>query len=194
MPEEKRLIAELVDRDNERIAAQSALTYPKYSISPEEFQQLAMATELARGKVAAVRVRLRSIRAAKGRKKDSHDLHKLQNAPNELSEEIDTITYASEAGKEQLPSPEANEAYRERYRRLETIREKLANLTFAMASVDGTPSNAQSDVGEALQKLQSAQTNLVDVETHLNKAEGADANDQHELPRRRFPRAMWRMI
>jgi chromosome segregation ATPase len=182
MPEEKRLIAELVDRDNERIAAQSALTYPKYSISPEEFQQLAMATELARGKVAAVRVRLRSIRAAKGRKKDSHDLHKLQNALNELSEEIDTISYASEAAKEQLPSSEANEAYRERHRRLETIREKLANLTLAMASVDGKPlGNAQSDVGEALQKLQSAQTNLVDVETHLNKAEGADANDQHEI-------------
>jgi hypothetical protein len=104
MPEEKRLIAELVDRNNESIAAQSALTYPKYCISIEEFQQLATATELARGNVTAVRLRLRSLRAAKGRKKDSHDVHKLQNALNELSEEIDTITYASETGKEQLPS------------------------------------------------------------------------------------------
>jgi soluble cytochrome b562 len=183
MPEEKRLIAELVDRDNERIAARSALAYPKHSMSTDGFQQLAMATELAKGKVAAVRVRLRSLRAAKGRKKDSHDVHKLQNALNELSEEIDTITYASETGKEQLPSPEANEAYRERHRRLETIREKLANLTLAMESVDGKPpGNAQSDVGEALQKLQSAQTNLVNVVTHLNKAEGADANDaQNEI-------------
>jgi chromosome segregation ATPase len=180
MPEEQRLIAELVDRDNERLAAQSALARPRHSISMGEFQQLAMATELARGKVAAVRVRLRSLRTAKLRKRDSHDLHKLQNALNELAGEIDTITYASEAGKEEPPSPEANEAYRERYWRLETIREKLANLTLAMESVDGkSPSlaNAQSDIGEALQKLQSAQTKLVDVETHLNNAEGANAAD-----------------
>jgi hypothetical protein len=65
MPEEKRLIAELEDRDRERLEAQSALTHPQHSISMDEFQQLAIATELARGKVAASRVRLRSLRAAK---------------------------------------------------------------------------------------------------------------------------------
>jgi hypothetical protein len=184
MPEEKRLIAELEDRDQERFAAQSALAHPRHSISMDEFQQLAMATQLARRKVAAVRVRLRSLRQAKVRKKDSDDLHKLQNALNELSEEIDTITYASETGKEQTPSPEANAAYQDRYRRLETIREKLANLTLAMESVDGkppSPAHPQSDIGEALQKLQCAQTKLDDVETHLNKAKGADAKDQNEI-------------
>jgi chromosome segregation ATPase len=183
MPEEKRLIAELQDRDQERITAQSALAHPKHSISMDEFQELAMATGLARGKVAAVRVRLRSLRQAKVRKRDSHDLHKLQNALNGLAEEIDTITYASEAAKEHTPSSEENAAYRERYRRLETIREKLANLTLAMDSVDGKPplANAQSDIGKALQKLQNAQTKLDDVEIYLNKAEGADANDQQEI-------------
>jgi hypothetical protein len=180
MPEEKRLIAELEDRDQERLTAQSALTHPRHSISMGEFQQLAMATQLARAKVAAVRVRLRSLRQAKVRKKDSHDLHQLQNALNELAEEIDTITYAGETAKEQTPSPEANAGYQERYRRMETIREKLANLTLAMDSVDGKPpslAHAQSDIGEALQKLQSAQTKLDDVEIHLNKAGGADAGD-----------------
>ena len=184
MPEEERLIAELGDRDQERLAAQSALAQPQHYISMDEFQQLAKATQLARGKVAAVRVRLRSLRQAKGRRKDSYDLHKLQNALNELAEEIDTITYAGEAAKEQTPSPEASTAYQERYQRLETIREKLANLALAMDSVDGKSpilANAQSDIGEALQKLKSAETKLNDVETHLNNAEGADANDQHEI-------------
>jgi hypothetical protein len=96
-------------------------------------------------------------------------VHKLQNAINGLAEEIDTITYAGEAGKEQAPGPEANAAYRERYRRLETIREKLAELTLTMESVGGKPrspncANAPSDIGEALQKLQSAVSNLDDLE------------------------------
>jgi len=115
------------------------------------------AAELAQGKVDAVRVRLRSLRTAKRRKKDSHDLHKLQNALNGLGEEMATITYAGETGKEQTPGPEAVAAYQERYRRLETIREKLAELAHVMDSVDdklrGSPSraNAHSDIGKALQ-------------------------------------------
>lgn len=186
MPEEKRLIAKLSDCDQDRRATQSALSNAQHSVLPAEYRQLAQAAELARGKVNAVRVRLRSLRAAKLRKKDSHDLHKLQNALNELAEEIDTITYASEAGKEQTPGPEATTAYRERYRRLESIREKLADLTLVMDSVDGKPrspsrANAHSDIGEALHKLQSAESNLDDVETHLNNAEGAHADDQDEI-------------
>jgi hypothetical protein len=169
MPEEKRLIAELIVCDQDRLAAHSALSHPQHSVLPDEYRELAKAAELARGKVAAVRVRLRSLRTAKLRKKDSHDLHKLQNALNGLAEEIDTITYAGEAGKEQAPGPEANAAYRERYRRLETIREKLAELTLTMESVGGKPrspncANAPSDIGEALQKLQSAVSNLDDLE------------------------------
>jgi hypothetical protein len=53
-----------------------------------------------------------------------------------------------------------------------------------MDSVDGKPpslANAQSEVVEALQKLQSARTKLDDVEAHLNKAEGSDANDQFQI-------------
>ena len=186
MPEEERLIAELGDRDQERLAAQSALAQPQYYISMDEFQQLAKATQLARGKVAAVRVRLRSLRQAKGRRKDSYDLHKLQNALNELAEEIDTITYAGEAAKEQTSSPKAVAAHQERFRRLQTIREKLAELAHVMDSADGEPrspslANANSDIGEALQKLQSAESHLDDVETHLNNVEGAHVRDQDEI-------------
>lgn len=186
MPEEKRLIAELIVCDQDRLAAHSALSHSQHSVLPNEYRELAKAAELARGKVAAVRVRLRSLRTAKLRKKDSHDLHKLQNALNGLAEEIDTITYAGEAGKEQAPGPEANAAYRERYWRLETIREKLAELTLTMESVGGKPrspncANAPFDIGEALQKLQSAASNLDDLETHLNNAEGANADDRNEI-------------
>ena len=184
MPEEKRLIAELKDCDQDRLAAQSALTDPQQLLFPEEHQKLTEAVELARGKGDAVRVRLRSLRTAKRRKKDSHDVHKLQNAINGLAEEIDTITYAGEVGKEQAPSPEGSAAYQERYQRLEKIRDKLSELALVMDSVDDkppSPANAQSDIGEALQKLKSAETKLNDVETHLNNAEGADANDQHEI-------------
>jgi chromosome segregation ATPase len=103
-----------------------------------------------------------------------------------LGEEIDTITYAGEAGKEQTPGPAASAAYRGRHVRLEAIREKLAELTLVMDSVDGKPrspgrANAHSDIGEALQKLQSAESNLDDVETHLNNVEGALAYDQDEV-------------
>ena len=124
MPEEKRLIAELKDRDQDRLAAESALTGPQHLLFPEEYRKLAEAAELARGKGDAVRVRLRSLRTAKRRKKDSHDVHELQGALNELAEEIDTITYASEAGKEQAPSPERSAAYQERYQRLGKIRKQ----------------------------------------------------------------------
>ena len=196
MPEEKRLIAELKDCDQDRLAAQSALSSPQHFILPDEYRQLAKAAELARGKVDAVRVRLRSLRVAKLRKKDSHDLHKLQDALNELAEEIDTITYDSEAGKEQAPGPEATTAYHERYRRLETIREKLADLTLVMDSVDGkprSPSRANATpIGEALQKLQSAESNLDDVETHLNNAEGLTRMTRTRLPLQKAPLTMWR--
>jgi DNA repair exonuclease SbcCD ATPase subunit len=98
---------------------------------------------------------------------------------------MDTITYASEAGKEQTPGPEARAAYRERYQRLETIREKLAELTLVMESVDSKPRSPScanaSDIGEALQKLQSAKSSLGDVETHLNNAQGAHPDDQDEI-------------
>jgi hypothetical protein len=65
---------------------------------------------------------------------------------------------------------------------LETIREKLAELTLTMESVGGKPrspncANALSDIGEAQQKLQSAVSNLDDLETHLNNAEGAHAQE-----------------
>jgi chromosome segregation ATPase len=187
MPEEKRLIAELEDCDRDRLAAQSALSHLHRSVSVDEYQQLAKAAELARGKVDAVRVRLRSLRTAKSRKKDSHDLHQLQNALNGLGEEMATITYAGEAGKEQTPGPEAVAAYEERYRRLETIREKLAELAHVMDSVDdnprGSPSraNAHSDIGKALPKLKSAESNLDQVETHLKNVEEAHADDQDEI-------------
>jgi chromosome segregation ATPase len=187
MPEEKRLIAELEDCDRDRLAAQSALSHLQQSVSMDEYQQLAKAAELARGKVDAVRVRLRSLRTAKRRKKDSHDLHKLQNALNGLGEEMATITYAGEAGKEQTPGPEAVAAYEERYRRLETIREKLAELAHVMDSVDdkprGSPSraNAHSDICKALPKLKSAESHLDQLETHLKNVEGAHADDQDEI-------------
>jgi chromosome segregation ATPase len=152
----------------------------------DELQQLAKAAELARGKVDAVLIRLRSLRTAKRRKKDSHDLHKLQNALNGFGEEIDTITYAGEAAKEQTSSPKAVAAHQERSRRLQTIREKLAELAHVMDSADGKPrspslANANSDIGEALQKLQSAESNLDDAETHLNNVEGAHVRDQDEI-------------
>jgi hypothetical protein len=186
MPEEKRLIAELRVRDQERLATQFALSRPQLSILVDGYQQLAKAAELARSKVDAVRVRLRSLRTAKLRQKDSHDLHKLQNALNELAEEIDTIAYASEAGKEQIPGPAAIAACQARYQRLEIIRDKLAGLAYVMDSVDGKPglpsrASAQSDIGEALRKLQSAKSNLDDVKTRLNNAEGARAIDQDEI-------------
>ena len=185
MPEEKRLIAELKDCDQDRLAAQSALTDPQQLLFPEEHQKLTEAVELARGKGDAVRVRLRSLRTAKRRKKDSHDVHKLQNAINGLAEEIDTITYAGEVGKEQAPSPEGSAAYQERYQRLEKIRDKLSELALVMDSVDGRPRSpsraSATDTGDALQKLQSAESNLDDVETHLNNAEGAHSGDQDEI-------------
>jgi chromosome segregation ATPase len=186
MPEEKRLIAELEDCNRDRLAAQSALSHAQRGVSKDEFQQLAKAAELARGKVDAVLIRLRSLRTAKRRKKDSHDLHKLQNALNGFGEEIDTITYAGEAAKEQTSSPKAVAAHQERFRRLQTIREKLAELAHVMDSADGKPrspslANANSDIGEALQKLQSAESNLDDAETHLNNVEGAHVRDQDEI-------------
>jgi chromosome segregation ATPase len=186
MPEEKRLIAELKDCNQDSLAAQSALTDPQHFVFPDEYRQLAQAAELARGKVDAVRVRLRSLRLAKRRKKDSHHVHELQDALNQLAEEIDTITYAGEVGKEQAPSLEVSAAYQERFQRLEKIRNKLAELTLVMDSVDDkprspSPASANSDIGEALQKLQSAESHLDDVETHLNNAEGAHSGDQDEI-------------
>jgi hypothetical protein len=55
-----------------------------------------------------------------------------------------------------------------------------------MESVGGKPrspncANAPSDIGEALQKLQSAVANLDDLEIHLNNAEGAHADDRDEI-------------
>ena len=186
MPEEKRLIDELRVCDQDRLATQSALSHPTRILLADGYQQLAKAAELARLKVDAVRVRLRSLRTAKLRNKDSHDLHKLQNALNGFAEEIDTITYASEAGKEQTPGSVAIAACQARYCRLETIRDKLAELTCVMDSVDGKPrspssASAQPDIGEALQRLRSAVSNLDDVVTHLNHAEGARATDQDEI-------------
>ena len=187
MPEEeKRLIAELKDCDQDRLATYSALSHAQQCVSMDGYQQLVKAAEVARGKVDAVRVRLRSLRTAKLRKKDSHDLHKLQEALNGLAEEIDTITYAAEVGKEQTPGPESTAAYQERYRRLETIRGKLAELTAVMQSVDSKPTspsgaNAHSDIDGALQKLQSTKASLGDVETHLNNAEGAHPVDRDEI-------------
>jgi chromosome segregation ATPase len=69
---------------------------------------------------------------------------------------------------------------------LQTIREKLAELAHVMDSADGKPrspslANANSDIGEALQKLQSAESNLDDAETHLNNVEGAHVRDQDEI-------------
>jgi DNA repair ATPase RecN len=186
MPEEKRLIAELTGCDQERIAAQSALSSPKQSVLIDGYQHLAKTAELARRKVDAVRVRLASLRTAKCRKKDSHDLHKLQNALHELAEEVDTITYAAEVCKEQTQSPGTIAAHCERYQRLETIRDKLAELTLVMESVDSKPrspsrANGFSDIGEALQKLHSAESNLDAVETHLNNAKGSHADDEDEI-------------
>src|SRR4029077_7435667 len=113
------------------------------------------------------------------------DVHKLQNAINGLAEEIDTITYAGEVGKEQAPSPEGSAAYQERYQRLEKIRDKLSELALVMDSVDGRPRSpsraSATDTGDALQKLQSAESNLDDVETHLNNAEGARSADKYEI-------------
>jgi hypothetical protein len=181
MPEEKRLIVELRGCDQERIAAQAALSNPQESVLIDGFRQLAKAAELARGRVDAVQVRLRSLRTAKRRKKDSDTLHKLQNALNGLAEEIDTITYAGEVYKEQAQGPEVIAAHHERYQRLETIREKLAELTLVMECVDGKPRSPSPTDLYALQKLQSAESNLDAVETHLNNAEGAHAVDQDEI-------------
>jgi DNA repair exonuclease SbcCD ATPase subunit len=162
------------------------LSHPQHSVLIDEYRELAKAAELARGRVEAIRIRLRSLRTAKVRKKDSHDLHELQNSLNGLAEEIDTITYASETGKEQTPGSEANAAYQERYQRMETIREKLAELTLVMNSVRGkvrssSRANAHFDTGEALKNLQSAELNLHEVQTYLNNAEGAHADGQDKI-------------
>jgi hypothetical protein len=142
MPEEKRLIAELRDCDQDSLASQSALSHPQKSVLPDGYQQLVKAAGIARAKVHAVRDRLRSLREAKLRRKDSHDLHKLHNRLNELGEEIDTITYAGEASKEQAPSPEVTAARQKRHQRLEIIRERLAKLNSVMDSVDGSPDHS----------------------------------------------------
>jgi chromosome segregation ATPase len=186
VPEEERLLAELLARDQDRLEAQSALSHPQHILLVDAYYQLAKAVDVARGRVDAVRVRLQSLRAAKLRKKDSQDLHRLQSALNALGEEIDTITYAAEAAKEQTPGPEANAAYQARYQRLEAIREKLAELTNVMDSVGSKPrsprrANAQSDIGEALQQLRSAESNLENVQIHLNIAEGTHPNDQGKI-------------
>ena len=76
MPEEKRLIAELIVCDQERLATQFALSRLQRSVLVDGYEQLAKAAELARGKADAVRVRLRSLRTAKLRQKDSHDQRK----------------------------------------------------------------------------------------------------------------------
>ena len=135
MPEEKRLIAELADCDWERRLTRSALAHPQHSVLADEYQQLTKAAEIAESKVDAARVRLRSLRTAKLRKKDSDDLLRLQRALTGFAEEIDAITYIAEADKEQTPSPAALAAYQKRFQRLQTIRDKLAELTLVMESV-----------------------------------------------------------
>ena len=71
MPEEeKRLIAELKDCDQDRLATYSALSHAQQCVSMDGYQQLVKAAEIARGKVDAVRVRLRSPSARPLRKKD----------------------------------------------------------------------------------------------------------------------------
>jgi hypothetical protein len=139
MPAEKRLIAELKDCDQGKLAARSALTKPQHLVFPEEHRKLTQAVELAEGKGDAVRVRLRALRAAKRRQKDSHDVHQLQNGLNKLGEEIDSITYADEVTKEQEPSPDVTLARQERYCRLEMIRDKLAKLKSVMESFGRDP-------------------------------------------------------
>jgi hypothetical protein len=71
MPEEKRLIAELTVCNQESLAAQSALSNPQHFVFSDERRKLVEAAEVARGNVEGVRVRLRSLRIAKLRKKDS---------------------------------------------------------------------------------------------------------------------------
>ena len=135
MPEEKRLLAELADCDRERRLTRSALDHPQHSILDDGYQLLTKAAEVAESKVDAVRVRLRSLRTAKLRKKDSDHLHKLQEGLTGCAEEIDAITYTAEAGQEQTASLEAIAAYQKRFQRLATIREKLSELTLVMESV-----------------------------------------------------------
>jgi hypothetical protein len=135
MPEEKRLLAELEGCDRERHLTRSALDHPQHSILNDGYQLLTKAAEIAETKVDAVRVRLRSLRTAKLRKKDSDHLHQLRKGLTGFAEEIDAITYTDEAAKEQTPSPESISAYQKRFQRLETIRGKLAKLTLVMESV-----------------------------------------------------------
>jgi hypothetical protein len=134
MPEEKRLLAELADCDRARRLTRSALGHPQQSILNDGYQLLTKAAEIAECKVDAVRVRLRSLRTAKLRKKDSDHLHKLQKGLTGFAEEIDAITYTAEAGKEHTTGPEAAAAYQKRFQRLATIREKLSELTLVMES------------------------------------------------------------
>jgi hypothetical protein len=63
---------------------------------------------------------------------------------------------------------------------------KMVNLLLALAlglvvlNLLGDRANAHSDIDEALQKIQSAESNLDDVETHLNNADGADEDDAQD--------------
>jgi Tfp pilus assembly protein PilX len=56
----------------------------------------------------------------------------------------------------------------------------VLTLGLVVLNLLGTRANAHSDVDGALQKIQSAESNLDDVETHLNNAEGADEDDAQD--------------
>jgi len=53
-------------------------------------------------------------------------------------------------------------------------------LSLVVMNLLGSRANAHSDIDEALQKIQSAESNLDDVETHLNNADGADEDDAQD--------------
>jgi uncharacterized protein YPO0396 len=55
----------------------------------------------------------------------------------------------------------------------------LLFLALAMSIINGlgNRANAHSDIDQAIEKIESAQSNLDDVQTHLNNADGADPDD-----------------
>lgn len=63
---------------------------------------------------------------------------------------------------------------------------KIVNLLLALTlglvvlNLLGGQANAHSDIDEALEKIQSAESNLDDVETHLNNADGADEDEAQD--------------
>ena len=56
----------------------------------------------------------------------------------------------------------------------------VLTLSLILLNLLGSRANAHADIDEALEKIQSAESNLDDVETHLNNADGADEDEAQD--------------